>query len=93
MRVLGSLGKYTTTCSHTVKLADIFDRYAMTGTEKDSWIDAVKCLQGITALTPTSFAPGARHRIDDLAVAHIKHTLVQHFNVSDKALCITSQQP
>ncbi|KAK2597212.1 hypothetical protein N8I77_013073 [Diaporthe amygdali] len=47
--------------------------------EKLDYIDAVKCIQSASPLTPEAVAPGAKTRFDDFVAAHINQTLTIHF--------------
>ncbi|KAH6889819.1 hypothetical protein B0T10DRAFT_513009 [Thelonectria olida] len=47
--------------------------------EKKAYVDAVKCIQGKPALTPSSAAPGAKTRFDDFVATHINQTLTIHY--------------
>ncbi|KAL1873568.1 hypothetical protein Daus18300_003935 [Diaporthe australafricana] len=47
--------------------------------EKLDYIDAVKCIQSASPLTPQSVAPGAKTRFDDFVATHINQTLTIHY--------------
>lgn len=54
-------------------------RGSLDDTEKLDYIDAVKCIQSASPLTPQSIAPGAKTRFDDFVATHINQTLTIHF--------------
>ena len=57
------------------------DRDNLNNTERAQYIDAVKCLRSLPAITPPFIAAGARNRIDDFTVSHVNQTLFIHFSV------------
>jgi hypothetical protein len=57
-------------------------RGTLSAHERIAYTNAVLCLQGKTALTPTSLIPGVRSRYDDFVGTHINQTLNIHYTVS-----------
>lgn len=49
--------------------------------DKLQYITAVQCLLEKPAITPTTAAPGALSRYDDLVATHINQTMSMHFVV------------
>ncbi|KAH6634730.1 tyrosinase-like protein [Chaetomium sp. MPI-SDFR-AT-0129] len=53
---------------------------SLSTSERQAYVNAVKCLQKLPPRTPASVAPGAKSRFDDFVVTHIQQTLSIHYS-------------
>jgi hypothetical protein len=62
-------------------IVDSYARRSLRKSEKLHYLSSVQCALKKPALTPTTAAPGAVSRYDDLVATHINQTMSIHFVV------------